>query len=429
MKVIIIGTGLAGPALALALHRHDISCAIFDLRDKTGFDGGFVALAPNALRALDRIDVYDRVAKQGWNYEAFQFLSSRNLSHIGTILNGSQHRYGYKALRVSRGIVRQTLVEALHEHGIPVHYNARCVAIRETERGTVVAMFADGRTEEADFLVGADGIHSRVRAYLDPGAVPTFSGQLGVGGSLPRSRLGMVGQNVYMPCLILGKLNSFMFMPCTYTGDRVGCFATVEGDDRSRGEWNKLQNDKTALYATLQKHHENERWPDLVHAASKNIDVETLTLWPYYKVPELSSWSSKSGRVIVIGDAAHAMPPTGGQGAAMAFEDALTLADTLSALKMDETGKEDESAARATDALSRWQSVRRERVKKILAFTAKGGDMRKHSVGTLQQLVKEWLMWAYFLWVGDEGGLSWIYEYDTATMVPGHRDEKLCVSA
>ena len=59
--------------------------------------------------------------------------------------------------------------------------------------------------------------------------------------------------------------------------------------------------------------------------------------------------------------------------------------------------------------------MRQERVQKILAFTSKGGDMRKHSVGTLQQLFKEWAMWAYFLWVGESGGLSWIYEYDTAS--------------
>ncbi|KIW67550.1 hypothetical protein PV04_06794 [Phialophora macrospora] len=410
MKVIIIGSGLAGPALALALHKdNNISCKLFDLRDEGAFDGGFVALAPNALRALDRIGIYDRVATQGWNYEQFQFLSSRNLGRIGTILNGSQKRYGYKALRVSRGIVRQTLVEAVRERGIPLHYNARCVAIRETERGSVVATFADGRTEEADFLIGADGIHSRVRAHLDPNAVPTFSGQLGVGGSLPRSRLQGLDKDVYMPCLILGKLNSFMFMPSNYTGDRVGCFATVEGEDRSREEWTKLQNDKAALYSTLQSHHENEKWPEIVHAASKGVDRETLSLWPYYKVPKLSSWSSESGRIIVVGDAAHAMPPTGGQGAAMAFEDALTLADTLSALKR----KENDAESAPRDALKQWQSMRQERIQKILAFTSKGGDMRKHSVSTVQQLVKEWLMWVYFLWVGEEGGLSWIYKYDT----------------
>lgn len=203
-------TSYQGPALALRLQHHNISCKIFDLRDKAAFDGGFVALAPNALRALDRIDVYDRISKQGWNYEQFQFLSSRNLSHIGTVLNGSQQKYGYKALRISRGIVRQTLLDTLGERGIELHYNSRCVNIKETERSAVVATFADGRVEEADFLIGADGIHSHVRAHIEPNAIPTFSGQLGVGGSLQRSKLPPSGQEVYMPCLILGKLNSFM---------------------------------------------------------------------------------------------------------------------------------------------------------------------------------------------------------------------------
>ena len=201
-----------GPALALALLEHNISCKIFDVRNEATFDGGFVALAPNALRALNRIGIYDRLSKQGWNYEEFQFLSSRNLSHIGTVLNGSQERYGYKALRISRGIVRQTLVTALHERGIELHCNSKCVDIKETNHSTVVATFADGRVEEADFLIGADGIHSRVRAYIQPDATPTFSGQFGVGGSLPKSQIPFSGQSVYMPCLILGKLNSFMFM-------------------------------------------------------------------------------------------------------------------------------------------------------------------------------------------------------------------------
>ena len=89
----------------------------------------------------------------------------------------------------------------------------------------------------------------------------------------------------------------------------------------------------------------------------------------------------------------------------MAFEDAITLADTLALLKNKESSIQ--------DLLMQWQTMRRARVKKILAFTSKGGDMRKSSVSPFQQLVKEWAMWAYFLWVGKDAGLSWIYEYDT----------------
>jgi 2-polyprenyl-6-methoxyphenol hydroxylase-like FAD-dependent oxidoreductase len=89
----------------------------------------------------------------------------------------------------------------------------------------------------------------------------------------------------------------------------------------------------------------------------------------------------------------------------MAFEDALTLADALASLNTKK--------GVADDRLEKWQATRQARVKKILAFTSRGGDMRKHSVSTLQQIFKEWAMWAYFLWAGKEAGLSWIYEYDT----------------
>jgi hypothetical protein len=54
----------------------------------------------------------------------------------------------------------------------------------------------------------------------------------------------------------------------------------VEGEDRSREEWAKLQDDKAALYDMLQKLHETESWPEIVHAVSKNVERETLSLWP-----------------------------------------------------------------------------------------------------------------------------------------------------
>ncbi|KAL2430607.1 hypothetical protein ABEF95_011847 [Exophiala dermatitidis] len=407
MKVIIIGGGLGGPVLALALQQHNISSKIFELRDEHASDGGSIALAPNALRVLDRVGVYDRISKQGYNFEEFHLLSSRNLSRIGTFLMGSQHKYGYKALRIFRGIVRHTLLELLRERGIELRYNSKLVDVQETERSTVIATFADGHTEEADFLVGADGIHSHVRTHLHPQAVPRFSGKMGIGGEITRSKLPNSGKDVHMPCLILGKGNSFLFLPCSPDGEVVSCSASVEAEDRSREEWTRLGKDKQRLYEELQVLHEKEDWPDIVHVASKELDKKSLSLWPFYKLPDLNSWTSPSGRVIIIGDAAHAMPPTGGQGAAMAFEDGVTLGDALALV--------DSNRIATAPTLRRWQTARRERIKKVLEFTTTGGDVRKASSSTYVQIVKEWLMWAYLSWFDNDLGTKYIYGYDTKT--------------
>ena len=142
----------------------------------------------------------------------------------------------------------------------------------------------------------------------------------------------------------------------------------------------------------------------------------------YYKVPALASYTSPSRRVILIGDAAHALPPTGGQGAAMAFEDAATLAralalsftsDSRAVNQSVKTSSEDQQSLFNGEYISKWQAHRQERIAKIAAFTAKGGDMRKHTSSTLQQVLKEWMTWLYFWYIGTEGGMAWIYKYKT----------------
>ncbi|OAP54202.1 hypothetical protein AYL99_11737 [Fonsecaea erecta] len=106
---------------------------------------------------------------------------------------------------------------------------------------------------------------------------------------------------------------------------------------------------------------ENETWADIVQVASQNVDKSSLTLWPSCKVPELSSWSGSSGRVVVIGSATDAMAPTGGQGGAMAFEDALTSADTLALIdnkKEEEPSVNNPPREETLLQVQQWQSDR-----------------------------------------------------------------------
>lgn len=118
---------------------------------------------------------------------------------------------------------------------------------------------------------------------------------------------------------------------------------------------------------------------------------------------------------MVIGDAAHALPPTGGQGAAMAFEDGSSLADALSyAFSPSSSSSSDDTIVFDPSVLQHWQSHRQARIKRITAFTHRGGDMRREVRSTFAQILREWVMWLMLWWINLNGigkRMGWIYAY------------------
>ena len=413
LDVAIVGAGLGGIALALFLQQHGFRPQIFELREQESLDGGYLALAPNALRVLDRIGAYKAVAAHGFNYEEQYFVSARNLSRIGTIWTGNEAKYGYRAVRVARSHVRHTLLDLAKERGVPIRYGMECVEVEDGgEKGRATITFASGQKETADFVIGADGLHSRVRHLIDPSCNTQFSGQMGIGGQVERAKLGGLTDNMLLPAIIVGKNSSFMFMPCTFAADKIGVFATIEAEDRSREEWSAMIADKPALAKMYQESHlSDSEWPEVVQVAVEKVEVNNLSLWPFFQVSTLSDWSMPSRNVILIGDAAHGIPPTGGQGAAMAFEDAATLSDAL--LECSLAGD-----AEKEPILWQWEERRKLRVAEVVKFTTRSGDTRKSSPSLPQQLFKEWIMWLYFLIRGKELGLAWMYAYNTSEEAP-----------
>jgi 2-polyprenyl-6-methoxyphenol hydroxylase-like FAD-dependent oxidoreductase len=133
----------------------------------------------------------------------------------------------------------------------------------------------------------------------------------------------------------------------------------------------------------------------------------------FFSAPHLDHFYAPSHRVLLIGDSAHAIPPTGGQGAAMALEDAETLAYALAEIhgpdrKARTATEQDEKLAKC---IMGWDKHRHERISKVLDFTTKNGNMRKSSNHFYEQAAKEWLLWAVFKWMGPEGGARWLYTY------------------
>lgn len=129
----------------------------------------------------------------------------------------------------------------------------------------------------------------------------------------------------------------------------------------------------------------------------------------FFSAPSLDSWISQSRRVFLIGESAHAIPPTGGQGAAMALEDAETLAYALPEASLPLPDGRRRSVSKIAAA---WNEHRHARVAKVIDFTTKSGTLRKSSPHFYEQAAKEWLMWAMFKWTGPQAGMRWMYEYD-----------------
>jgi 2-polyprenyl-6-methoxyphenol hydroxylase-like FAD-dependent oxidoreductase len=159
LNVAIIGSGLAGLSLALALHQQNIPCTVYESRSSPLNIGGAVMLSPNALKVLDALEVYDRVRTKGFNFELLEYRDvAGNLQE--TYEFGGKEKYGYPGLRIYRHQLISELLAMLGEKGVPIVFGKKFTkVISETEK-EVTWEWADGTSQSADILVGADGIHS-----------------------------------------------------------------------------------------------------------------------------------------------------------------------------------------------------------------------------------------------------------------------------
>jgi 2-polyprenyl-6-methoxyphenol hydroxylase-like FAD-dependent oxidoreductase len=366
-NIAIIGAGLAGLSLALSLHARSIPCTIYELRLPSEATTGALMLSPNALSVLNSLGVYERIRSKGYNFENIAFKDDKEETTDLYPL-GNEMLYGYKALRIYRQILLTELRSMVQEREIPVIYEKKFshVLLESPDEG-VTFQFVDGSTGQAALLVGTDGIHSTVRKYVSPSTSPLYSGMLAITCAIPISKLRFPADKDYstLPVGIHGKLGTFVFAPQDVDGSEVLAGTQKRYPEQSKVEWGRLFEAKDELLALLST--QKSEWPDVVQSGLENVPKDTLSIWPYYTVPKLATWRSEKQRVIILGDAAHAIPPTAGQGASQAFEDAFTLAFLLSKLS---------PAISLAAVLEFWQNYRQERVDKVIALTQQLNNTR-----------------------------------------------------
>ncbi|KAI3318675.1 kynurenine 3-monooxygenase [Xylariaceae sp. AK1471] len=397
-EVAIIGGGLAGLTLALALHGLNIPCTVYEARPEEYDREGAIMLAPNALRVLDSVGVYEQVRDKAFQFDVLTFKDGQNKT-TDEYYFGSQKLYGYSAMRILRQQLLGKLKAALRERSFTIHYNARFRKIISDGPAEVEFEFGDGRTASATLLIGADGIHSAVRNTFLPEVRPVYSGFIFIDGAVKRSQL-RIPDNYSLPATVLGKRGAFLLVPQSPDGSEIFIGTQRRFVEQDTAGWESLRNDKQRLYDMLQEG--KDEWPDVVQSALEAAPAEKTGLWAFHGIPPLGSWTSESKRIILVGDAAHAIPPTAGQGANQAFEDVQALATLLSKLSPE---------IPLDRAVARWQEYRQDRIAKVLELTHQMS--RKRLPESERAKLPPGAIWSdQSLTRGDGGELRWLYDPD-----------------
>ncbi|MDR3008299.1 MAG: FAD-dependent monooxygenase [Sphingobacterium sp.] len=351
-KVIIIGAGAAGPILALQLRKIGDDVEIFESRmDSNRQEGAFLGLSPNGLNVLKEfVDL--NALKEDYTSASMIFFNARGKQIAKLDTQYQLQKYTVETLQLRRANLNKHIREAAADAGIKIRYGKTFVSFQEAEDG-VTAYFADGTSVSGDLMIACDGMFSTVRNRLFPDlSVLRYSKLISTGGYAWLPELAKPSESIQMTFAERG----FFAYSVSDKGEVWWFNNYFRAQEPSSTEIRKTL--KGEIQQQLLDIHKNDD-----PLFSKIItNSHEIIAYPVYDLPRLPKWYK--GRVCLIGDAAHGISPHIGQGAALALEDTVVLAELL---------KRHRDYQKAFEL---FQSLRQPRVEKIIASARKVGDTK-----------------------------------------------------
>lgn len=386
LRIAIIGGGIGGLTAARALIRRGFDVRVYESSPALKEIGAGVALGPNAMKALRSLDLEAPIRAVGYQapYEMLRTWKGRVISK--TERAGTAARYGASACTIHRADMLDVLAQSLPADVVTL--GARCESVTSSDT-VAAARFRDGSQIEADVVVGADGIHSAVRASLFGPDAPKFTGKICYRSVIPVEATPAKSLEPYQG-LWLGPHGALVIYGVR-RGELINVVCHYDDEHYKHESW-ITECDRAEVI---------ERYKDW-HPSMRELfaSSDTWYKWALYDRDPMPTWTS--GVTTLLGDAAHSMLPYLGQGACQTIEDGCVLAAALDQTRQD--------PRRALELYERSRRPRASRV--VLAARARGAD--NHLVSPLAALKRDVEIAFRKRFSRDMTGRgeSWIADYD-----------------
>ena len=315
-NVIIIGCGIAGPALALQLKSAGIKSIIYEAEKTPSDIGLFIYLSPNAMNVIRSLGIYDKIKKLGINTHRYIFHNEKGKQLGNLDYTYEDERYGASNVMIRRSLLYKTVREEAINQGIDIQFGKKLKDIEIINPQKVKAYFEDAATAEGNLLIGCDGISSRTRKIIIPDAPkPRYDGIVATGG-VSRVPIEPRSPNYFYANFLNGAAVAHL---TSKEGETFWWLSLAYSKEPTREELNSITSVQwkqklldlcdgaPSIYKKIIEGHEGN-YPKI----------------PLYDIEFLETWHK--GPICLLGDAAHPTSPHVGQGASMALEDSITLA-------------------------------------------------------------------------------------------------------
>lgn len=310
LKIAIVGAGYGGAAAAKALSLLGADVTVYEQAPALGEVGAGIGLRPATMARFRQWGIFDAIAKVSSPSDFFEILTATG----EPIMKDTWPEAGTEkqTYLIHRGDFIAALTGVLPEGMVQLDHKLEKI---EDKGDRSVLTFANGRTVEADLVVGADGIRSTVRKQLFSGKEPVFSGEHAYRAVISMDDAqGMVGDDNLR--MYIGRGTKVYLLPLRHR-NQLSFDITALNPDSS---WAPAISSED-MVATV------AGFDDRIVEITRGLDLKTVTIRSVWDIDPVDNWHTDS--VVIMGDAAHSMLHHQGQGANSAIEDAGALADAL----------------------------------------------------------------------------------------------------